>query len=100
MTLLETTYSHLRKAGLVSCAAGFSSDYLGKNKNWFAYQKHVGRDFSVDAAIQCLLRIRAQQQTPKLTQAQQHALGAVELELLSHLSVQHSVADVCQCKMP
>jgi len=99
MTLLEKTYSDLSSVGLVQCAAAFSADYLGKNKNWFAYQKHVGRDFSVDAAIQCLLRIRTQQQAPKLTQAQQNALAAVEFELLAHLNVQHSVADVCQCKM-
>ena len=95
MTLLETTYRHLNSAGLVPCAAAFSADYLGKNKNWFAYQKHVGRDFSVDAAIQCLRRIRARQLTPKLTQAQQHALAAVEFELLAHLNAQHCVADVC-----
>ena len=99
MTLLEKTYSELSGVGLVPCAAAFSTDYLGKNKNWFAYQKHVGRDFSVDAAVQCLRWTRAQQRTAKLTQAQQDALVAVELELLAHLNVQHSVADVCQCKM-
>jgi|GEM_PF-2393038 hypothetical protein len=95
MTLLEKTYSELSSVGLVPSAAAFSADYLGKNKNWFAYQKHLGRDFSIDAAIQCLRRTRARQLAPKLTQAQQHALSAVEFELLTHLNAHHCVADVC-----
>ena len=95
MTLLESTYRQLSNAGLVNCAARFSSDYLGKNKNWFAYQKHSKRDFSIDAAVQCLRSIRAQQLATKLTQAQQHALAATEIELLTHLKAQHCVADVC-----
>jgi len=95
MTLLEKTYSELSSVGLVPSAAAFSADYLDKNKNWFAYQKHLGRDFSVDAAIHCLRRTRAQQLAPKLTQAQQHALAAVEFALLANLSEQHYVADVC-----
>jgi hypothetical protein len=95
MTLLESTYRQLNSAGLVNCAAGFSSDYLGKNKNWFAYQKHSKRDFSIDAAVQCLRSIRDQQHTQELTQAQQQVLRTAELELLAHLNTQHCVADVC-----
>ena len=94
MTLLESTYRQLSSAGLVNCAAGFSSDYLGKNKNWFAYQKHSKRDFSIDAAVQCLRSIRDQQHMQELTQAQQHALSAAERALLAHLNTQHCVADV------
>ena len=95
MTLLENTYRQLSSAGLVHCAAGFSSDYLGKNKNWFAYQKHSKRDFSIDAAVQCLRSIRDQQQAQELTQAQQQALRTAERDLLAHLNTQHCVADVC-----
>ena len=95
MTLLENTYRQLSSAGLVNCAATFSTDYLGKNSNWYSYQKHTGRDFSIDAAVQCLRSIRAQQLATKLTQAQQHALATVEFELLAHLNEQHCVADVC-----
>jgi hypothetical protein len=94
MTLLETTYSHLRQAGLVSCAETFSIDYLGKNKNWYAFQTHSERDFSVDAAVQCLRSIRDQQHTQELTQAQQQALRTAERALLAHLNTQHCVADV------
>ena len=95
MTLLENTYRQLSNAGLVNCAARFSSDYLGKNKNWFAYQKHTGRDFSIDAAVKCLRSIRAQQLKPKLTKAQQHALATAAQHLLDHLTNQHCIADVC-----
>jgi len=95
MTLLENTYRQLNEVGLARYAAAFSTDYLGKNSNWYAYQKHSRRDFSIDAAVQCLRSIRAQQLKPKLTQAQQNALAAVEFELLAHLNIQHCVADVC-----
>jgi hypothetical protein len=94
MTLLENTYRQLNSAGLVHCAAGFSSDYLGKNKNWYAFQTHSKRDFSIDAAVQCLRSIRDQQHTQELTQAQQQVLRTAELELLAHLNTQHCVADV------
>ncbi|PTX73536.1 DUF6626 family protein [Sulfitobacter mediterraneus] len=95
MTLLESTYRQLHNAGLVHCAEAFSSTYLNKSKNWYAYQKHTRRDYSIDAAVQCLRSIRDQQQTLELTQAQRHALSTAELDLLAHLNAQHCVADVC-----
>lgn len=94
MTLLETTYSHLRQAGLVSCAEAFSTDYLAKNKNWYAFQTHSERDFSVGAAVQCLRSIRINKALAGLDTQQQAALDAAERELLTHLSTQHCVADV------
>jgi hypothetical protein len=66
MTLLEKTYRQLRSAGLVHCAEAFSVDYLSKNKNWFSYQRCTGRDFSVDAAVQCL-RVERQPLCPRAT---------------------------------
>ena len=95
MTLLENTYRQLNDVGLAHCAAAFSADYLGKNKNWYAYQKHSKRDFSIDAAVQCLRNIRAQQLATKLTQAQQHALAKAAQHLLDHLTKQHGIADIC-----
>ena len=53
MTLLENTYWQLKDAELVNCAEAFSIKYLGKNKNWYAFQTHRERDFSADAAVQC-----------------------------------------------
>jgi aspartate/glutamate racemase len=95
MTLLEKTYRQLRSAGLVRCAEAFSVDYLSKNKNWFSYQRCTGRDFSVDAAVQCLRTIRAQQLKPQLSEAQQRVLARAAQFLLAHLNTQHCVADVC-----
>jgi hypothetical protein len=63
MTLLEQTYTQLKQVGLVNCAEAFSRNYLQKNCNWFAYQKHTGRDYSVGAAIACLRSIRSQQRS-------------------------------------
>ena len=95
MTLLENTYQLLREAGLVENAEAFSSTYLSKNRNWFSYQKHTGRDFSFDAAIQCLRSLRQRQAAPGLDVAQRMALNLAERDLLRHLNEAHLVADVC-----
>ncbi|SFK80476.1 hypothetical protein [Celeribacter marinus] len=94
MTLLETTYSHLRKAGLVSCAEAFSTSYLGKNKNWYAFQTHSERDFSVGAAVQCLRSIRSNKALAGLDTQQRAALDGAERDLLAHLNKMYLVADV------
>ena len=57
MTLIEQTYSLLYEANLVRTREQFSTNYVGKNPNWYSYQTHVGRDFSVLAAAHCLRTI-------------------------------------------
>ena len=94
MTLLEQTYRGLRDAGLVGTAEAFSTNYLGKNKNWYAWQKHAGRDFSVAAAVQCLRSLRIRQAAPALEGMQGRALAAAERAVLLHLNHTHLVADV------
>jgi hypothetical protein len=94
MTLLEQTYRELRAAGLTHCAEAFSRDYLSKNKNWYAFQTHTGRDFSVAAAVQCLRSLRSRQASPGLEQEQLNAMAIAERSLLSHLNDTHRVADV------
>jgi hypothetical protein len=93
MTLLEQTYRGLRDAGLVGTAEAFSTQYLGKNKNWYALQAHYGRDFSISAAVQCLRSLRSRQSAPGLLHAQQRVLAAAEQALLGHLNDKHLVAD-------
>jgi hypothetical protein len=95
MTLLEQTYRQLHSAGLVRSTAGFSRHYLGRNKNWYAWQKHAGRDMCAAAAIQCLRTIRDQLQTATLNSTQRAALEAAATTLLGHLQQRHAVADVC-----
>jgi hypothetical protein len=94
MTLLEQTYMDLRAAGLTDCAEAFSRDYLCKNKNWYAFQTHTGRDFSVAAAVQCLRSLRSRQTTPGLLQAQRKALAASERALLLHLNDAYMIAEI------
>lgn len=95
MTLLESTYRQLQSAGLVRCAEVFSNDFLGKNRNWYAYQTHTGRDFSADAAVQCLRNIRRYEQAQRLSQSQQIALKRAECRLLDYLKSEHCIAEVC-----
>ena len=95
MTLLEQTYLQLRDTGLVKCAEDFSRNYLGKNKNWYAFQTHNGRTFSVSAAVQCLRSIREQQSLAELGDSQNAVLDWAEVELLTYLNETHLVADVC-----
>lgn len=94
MTLLERTYTDLKVAGLTGCAEAFSRDYLGKNKNWYAFQTHTGRDFSVAAAVQCLRSLRSRQTADGLIEAQRKTLAGAEQALLSHLIDTHLVLDV------
>ena len=95
MTLLEQTYRQLHSAGLVRSTAGFSRHYLGRNRNWYAWQKHAGRDMCAAAAIQCLRTIRDQLHAETLSSTQQAALDAAATALLAHLRQRHAVADVC-----
>lgn len=95
MTLLEQTYRELRAAGLTDCAEAFSRDYLGKNKNWYAFQTHTGRDFSFAAAVQCLQTIRlALIDEAKLNAAQRKILVKAEQLLSSHLLDRHAVIEI------
>ena len=94
MTLLEQTYRELRAAGLTHCAQAFSTHYLGKNKNWYAFQTHSGRDFSVYTAVQCLRSVRSRLIASELEGAQRNALAGVAGALLAHLNDTHLVADV------
>ena len=58
MTLVEQTYLGLHSVGLVESSEAFSTQYLGKNPNWYSYQTHMQRDFSVAAAVECLRALK------------------------------------------
>ena len=94
MTLLENTYRNLRQAELVGCAEAFSVNYLDKNKNWYAFQTHMRRDFSVGAAVQCLRSIRTNKALAGLETQQRSTLLEAERSLLAHLNEMYLVADV------
>lgn len=92
MTLLEQTYQNLRQAGLVHTAEAFSTQYLGKNKNWYAHQAHYGRDFSVKAAIGCVRSLEAVTGCDELDEAQQRMVQQLAQHLHQHLATQYGVA--------
>jgi hypothetical protein len=96
MNLLERTYENLTQVQLTTTREAFSRDFVGKNLNWYAYQTYAGRDFSADAAIQCLRAVRScLAREPTLTRKQRLALQIVEIDLKDHLSTNHFIADVC-----
>lgn len=95
MTLLENTYRQLNDAGLATTGEFFSKHYLGKNGNWYAWQRHAGRDLSTAAAVNCLRTVRAQLSLPLLADEQKRILAEIAEQLLKHLKEHHFIADVC-----
>ena len=98
MTLLEEIYHQLRSAGLVGSAEDFSQRYLSRNKNWYAYQRHLGGDFSVGAAIQCLRYMRALQRDLTFRGAQERVLASAAVQLHGHLFTTYGITDVIAAK--
>ena len=95
MTLIEQTYYILRAANLTTTRQAFSRHYVGRNPNWFSYQTHTRRDFSIPAAIRCLRAVRfLREQEGALEQGQESALRSAEAMLLEHLNERHCIADV------
>jgi hypothetical protein len=94
MTLLENIYYHLHNNGLVNNREHFSTQYLGKSRNWYAVQTHQGRDFSTSAAIECLRNIRSAASNSALDAAQRLALLTAERLVSQHLNQQHAVAEI------
>lgn len=89
MTLVEQTYSELREAGLVATREQFSTQFVGKNSNWYSYQLHVGRDFSVSAAVHCLRAIKQLEDAVKIHGKQRRSLAHTAQLLCSYLREQH-----------
>lgn len=91
MTLVEQTYLGLHSVGLVKSREAFSTQYVSKNPNWYSYQLHVGRDFSVLAAAHCLRKISKLSNADNIQPMQRHSLSRVSLLLSAYLREQHLV---------
>jgi hypothetical protein len=93
MKLLNYTYMKLIEIYEIETAEELSQIWCNKNRNWFAWQKHAGQDFSIDAAINCLTRTRL-----RLAERQDKAgkIGLVEVEQLlsDYLLHKHKVAQI------
>lgn len=93
MKLLKYTYMKLIEIEEIDTAEELSKDWCKKNRNWCAWQKHAGQDFSLDAAINCLARtrLRLAERQDKEGKA---GLAEVEWLLSEYLLHKHKVAEI------
>jgi hypothetical protein len=90
MKLLNYTYMKLIE---IETTEELSQKWCKKNRNWFAWQKHAERDFSIDAAINCLARTRLRL-VERQDKAGQRELVEVEQLLSDYLLHKHKVAEI------
>ncbi|SEN97481.1 hypothetical protein SAMN05216227_103614 [Pseudorhodobacter antarcticus] len=93
MKLLNYTYMKLIEIEEIETAEELSKDWCSKNRNWFAWQKHAGQDFSLDAAINCLARTR-QRLAEREDTAGKRGLEELEQLLSDYLLRKHKVAEI------
>jgi hypothetical protein len=92
MTLLENIYTQLKTTQLVPNAQTFSTQYLAKNKNWYSYQTHKGRDITLSAAVQCVRTLRIILSAGEtLTDVQSSAVAAALQKIQQHLADRYMV---------
>ena len=97
MTLITYTLNKLIELNEVSTAQEMSTTWCKRNRNWYAWHKHAGSDFSVDAAINCLEHIRVRQGQVRAKRIQRE-LGHLEQLLADYLLREHRVAAIASCK--
>ena len=91
MTLLRNIYTELKKLQLVNNAQTFSIRYLAKNKNWYSYQTHMGREFSFSSAINCAFYMRSLLQQDVLNGTQRQSVAAMLREIKRYLAERYMV---------
>lgn len=91
MTLLLDIYTELEEIQLVNNAQTFSIRYLAKNKNWYSYQTHMGRDMSLSASINCAFYMRSLLQKDVLTGTQRQSVAAMLREIKLYLTERYMV---------
>jgi len=95
MKLLNYTYMKLIEINEIETAEELSKDWCSKNRNWFAWQKHAGQDFSLDAAINCLARTR-QRLAERQDKVGQRGLAEVEQLLSEYLLHKQKIAEIAE----
>lgn len=53
-TLLQEVADYTIRENLAKSYSDFAVQFLGKNPNWYHYQHHMGRSFSLPTLINCL----------------------------------------------
>ena len=93
MKLLNYILLKLTEIDEIGSAEELSIDWCNKNRNWAAWQKHAGHDFSIDAAINCLSRTR-HRLAERQDKAGQRGLAELEEMLSAFLLHKHKVAEI------
>lgn len=93
MKLTQYTLMKLIDLNEVGTAEDMSKHWCNKNRNWFAWQKHAGNDFSVDAAINCLAYTR-QRLAERGDEKGKRELGELEKLLSEYLRQKHKIAAI------
>lgn len=91
MTLLENIYTQLRSLQLAQNAQMFSTDYLAKNKNWYSYQAHMGRDLTFSTAVSCAFYMRSLLQQGALSETQRESVATMLGDIKAYLAEQYRV---------
>ena len=97
MKLLNYAFYKLAEIGEVHSAKDLSANWCQKNSNWFSYQNYMGQDFSIDAAINCLARIR-RRASERSDPIGRPALTELEQMLSDYLLLKHKVAEIAACE--
>jgi hypothetical protein len=95
MKLLNYTLLKLLEIDEIGTAEQLSIDWCNKNKNWAAWQKHAGQDFSIDAAINCLARTRLRL-VERQDKTGQLVLAELEQLLSDYLLRKHNIAEIAR----
>lgn len=93
MKLLEYILTKLLELEEITTAEELSQLWCKKNKNWASWQKHAGQDFSVDAGINCLhkIRLRIAERSDK---AGQRGLCELEQLLADYLRHKFKISEI------
>lgn len=94
MTLLHYVYYVLLQHGYVEDGKDFSENWCDKNSNWYSYQTHMGRTFSLDAAISCLMSLKDIREEGEQELFKLRALEELVNLLTQFLALKYRIADV------
>lgn len=91
MTLLEKIFIQLRSLQLTRNAQTFSTEYLAKNKNWYSYQTHMGRDLTFTTAVSCAFYMRSLLLQGALSETQRESVATMLRDIKVYLAERHKV---------
>jgi hypothetical protein len=91
MTLLENTYKTLNEQNVVHSREHFSEHFLKRNKNWYSYQTHKNRDFSLPTAVKFVGAVTEMLSKTDIDDASKRALLHSKHSITYYLENSHNV---------